>query len=209
MSQLTIGRIAWAIAFLTFAITYIDTLSHTLPRHGQRYVRSAWGRRLLLGVVEAGIVIGALILVLHVKVTLPLLHRSTASIDLIGGLLVLAAALLAAWAKIVLGRHFTGNLGIKEAHVLIQAGPYGLIRHPIYIGIVLFVIGSGLVWNSAVVLIAAAALWICFAVQSYIEDGLLAAHFGEAFEDYRARVPGILPRTRSVRRGAGYRTKTH
>jgi len=59
----------------------------------------------------------------------------------IGVFLVCIGVLLREWARIELGRFFTFQIGIRKNHVLIQTGPYSVIRHPSYIGHLLTSIG--------------------------------------------------------------------
>jgi protein-S-isoprenylcysteine O-methyltransferase Ste14 len=107
--------------------------------------------------------------------------------------LACAGALLASSAKRALGALFTANLGVKEHHTLITTGPYALVRHPIYLGILLFTLGTGLVFDRGAVVLLAAALVPCFLAQARIEDRIFAAHFGAEHAAYRAQVPAVLP----------------
>jgi len=109
--------------------------------------------------------------------------------------LTLAGVGLTTWAKVVLRGSFTLSLGIRENHELITAGPYARIRHPIYTGILVAMTGAALVFDSgAVLLFLTAPFGSFFYWQTVVEEKLLEAHFGAAYEEYRKRAGRFLPR---------------
>ncbi len=116
------------------------------------------------------------------------------ALAVLGVVLACTGALFASAAKRTLGVFFTANLGVKENHTLVTTGPYALVRHPIYLGILLFTLGTGLVFDRGTVVLLAVAMVPCFLAQARIEDGIFAAHFGAEHATYRARVPALLPR---------------
>jgi len=108
--------------------------------------------------------------------------------------LVTALGLLfTVWARVYLGRNWSGVVTIKQDHELIDTGPYSLVRHPIYTGLLVAFIGSALArgeWRGVLaVLIAWAALWR----KLRVEERWLTEHFGERYVDYCRRVPALLP----------------
>ena len=101
---------------------------------------------------------------------------------------------LTLWSRIRLGRYWSGVVALKQDHRLIQVGPYRIVRHPLYTGIILAAFGMVLAfttWNS---LLGVAFLIACFERRAHIEDALLAAEFGAEFEIYRQRTGRLLPR---------------
>ena len=142
----------------------------------------------------------AVLLVLLDPPGIRLLADRSPAASIAGGALSLAGTGLAAWAKLHLGIDFTGNLGLFAGHRLRIDGPYRIVRHPIYLGILLFAAGSGLAWNQAPFLVLALYLAVCFGFQIRLEERLLAAGFGEAHERYRGSVPALLPWPRPRRR---------
>ena len=111
----------------------------------------------------------------------------------LGIALAWTGAMLVSAAKRTLGALFTGNLGVKENHTLVTTGPYALVRHPIYLGMLVFVLGTGLVFDRGAVVLLALALVPCLLAQASIEDRIFAEHFGAEHAAYRARVPAVLP----------------
>jgi protein-S-isoprenylcysteine O-methyltransferase Ste14 len=178
------------------ALLIVAAVTTTMLLHGADAVTA------ILGGLGPHSLSGTTVLPTALSGGLPDAARTTASVGspvlafalaVLGVVLAAAGALLASAAKRALGALFTGNLGVKENHVLITTGPYALVRHPIYLGVLIFTFGTGLVFDRGVVVLLAAALVPCFLVQASIEDRIFAAHFGAEHATYRARVPAVLP----------------
>jgi protein-S-isoprenylcysteine O-methyltransferase Ste14 len=110
-----------------------------------------------------------------------------------GAVLTLAGLLFAVWARVHLGGNWSGTVTVKENHELITSGPYRFVRHPIYSGLLLALIGSALArpeWRGVLaVAIAFYALWR----KSRIEEQFMRNQFGAAYEEYARRVPALVP----------------
>jgi len=116
------------------------------------------------------------------------------------GVAVLAAGLaFSVWARVHLGRNWSGTVTIKEGHELIRSGPYAYVRHPIYTGILAAVIGttivSGTVHAALGLLVIAAALLR----KLRIEERFLRETFPQDYPDYSAHTPALIPFTASRR----------
>jgi protein-S-isoprenylcysteine O-methyltransferase Ste14 len=105
----------------------------------------------------------------------------------------LAVAL--AWHAVThLGRQFRIQAGLWEDHELVRSGPYALVRHPIYAGLLALLVATLLVatrwqwWLASVVVFLAGT-----EIRVRTEERLLASRFGDAFAAYRAKVPAYLP----------------
>lgn len=101
---------------------------------------------------------------------------------------------LTLWSRIRLGRYWSGVVALKQDHRLIQVGPYRVIRHPLYSGIILAAFGMVLAFTTWSSLLGVASLIACFERRARTEDNLLAAEFGAEFELYRHRTGRLLPR---------------
>ncbi|EST35451.1 methyltransferase family protein [Streptomyces roseochromogenus] len=118
----------------------------------------------------------------------------------LGVLLAIASTALLLWARWVLGTMWAGIPTVQEHHELRTDGPYRLVRHPIYSGLLGLVVGAMLargfgVW---IAFLAVAVPWLLWRVR--IEDGLMAGQFGPAYDAYRADVPALIPRIRPAAR---------
>ena len=116
------------------------------------------------------------------------------------GALVTALGLrFTVWARVYLGRNWSGVVTIKQDHELIDTGPYALVRHPIYTGLLVAFVGSAVVrgeWRGVLaVLIAWAALWR----KLRLEERWMIDRFGERYAAYCKRVPALIPFLRRKR----------
>ncbi|MFD8723030.1 methyltransferase family protein [Streptomyces sp. NPDC059629] len=122
---------------------------------------------------------------------------------LLGGLLAVASTALLLWARWVLGTMWASVPMVQEHHELRTDGPYRLVRHPIYTGLLGLVVGAMLacgfgVWTAVLVV---AVAWLLLRVRT--EDALMAGRFGASYDAYRAGVPALIPWTRPARTAAG------
>ena len=112
----------------------------------------------------------------------------------LGGVgVVLAGLVLCVWARRVLGGNWSGTVTLKHGHEIVRRGPYRLVRHPIYTGLLLMFLGSALArgeWRGLVaVAIAFAALWR----KLRLEERWLGESFGPAYAEYRAATWALVP----------------
>ena len=111
----------------------------------------------------------------------------------LAALVAAAGFAFTAWARIHLGRNWSGTVTIKQGHELITTGPYALVRHPIYTGLLLAFVGTAFArgqWRGPLaIVIAWAALWW----KLRIEERWMAEQFGGQYEDYKRQVPALVP----------------
>ncbi len=110
-----------------------------------------------------------------------------------GALLTFGGILFTVLARVHLGKNWSATVTIKQGHELISSGPYAIVRHPIYSGLLLAFVGSALArgeWRGVVaVLIAFVALWR----KLRLEERWMREQFGEQYEAYARRVAALLP----------------
>ena len=98
------------------------------------------------------------------------------------------------WAIAVLGRFFTLTVKIVEDHKVVDKGPYRVIRHPSYTGVLITFIGLGFAVQSAGALLALLALYgISFGYRMSVEEKTLLAELGKDYGDYMKRTKRIIP----------------
>lgn len=98
------------------------------------------------------------------------------------------------WARLHLGRLWSGRITRKEGHHIIDTGPYAVVRHPIYTGILTAVIATALVKGAVHALIGAALLIVAYWMKARLEERFLREELGAAaYDDYSRRVPMLIP----------------
>jgi protein-S-isoprenylcysteine O-methyltransferase Ste14 len=112
----------------------------------------------------------------------------------LGAWLTLAGVLFAIWARITIGKEWSGEVQIKEGHQLIRSGPYAHIRHPIYTGLLVAVSGTAFAVDEYRALLGVLVIYIGFARKAKKEESFLAAQFGPAFDAHRRQTGFFLPR---------------
>jgi protein-S-isoprenylcysteine O-methyltransferase Ste14 len=116
------------------------------------------------------------------------------------GMALLAGGLaFAVWARVHLGRNWSGSVTVKQSHELIRTGPYGLVRHPIYTGVLAAVIGTVLISGTPRALIGLLIITVSLVRKVRIEEGFMRETFPAEYERYREEVPALVPFIRSPR----------
>jgi|SRR5579871_2015455 len=111
------------------------------------------------------------------------------------GVIITAAGLLfALWARAYLGRNWSGAVTVKVGHELVRNGPYRWVRHPIYSGMILAMVGTALARQQVRGVIAVVLLYAGFKIKSRIEEQTMAATFGPEYAEYMNGTGAIVPR---------------
>lgn len=108
--------------------------------------------------------------------------------------LTLAGFAFCWWARIHIGVLWSASVTRKADHRIVDTGPYALVRHPIYTGLILSAFAFGVLNGSVVNLVGAAVTSLGFWIKARLEESFLAAELGEAaYADYRQRTPMLVP----------------
>lgn len=108
--------------------------------------------------------------------------------------LMVAGILLRQWSIAVLGRYFSRTVGVQEGQVVVDRGPYRLVRHPAYTGSLLTIVGLGFVlqsWGAVLVLIA--FFGVAFGYRIHVEEGVLTSKLGDEYVAYTKRTKRLIP----------------
>ena len=117
----------------------------------------------------------------------------------IDAILVTAAALcicgvgLCFWARAVLGRNWSGTVTLKENHELIVRGPYRLVRHPIYTGLLAMVIATFIQQGHIGGVIGLILIFVSLWIKLSYEEEVMRKQFPDQYAAYRERVKRIIP----------------
>ena len=115
------------------------------------------------------------------------------TVEWTAGILCIAGLAFCVWARATLGRNWSGTITLKEGHELIERGPYRLVRHPIYTGLLVMFLATAIAFGHlggfVAVVIAFASFWIKLSE----EEKLMRQQFPEQYRSYEQRVKRIIP----------------
>lgn len=107
--------------------------------------------------------------------------------------LAAAGAGLAVWARLSLGTNWSARVTIKQQHELVRSGPYAVVRHPIYSGLLLMVLGTAVEIGQVRGFLALALAFTGWFLKSRTEDAFMEQHFGGEYLQYKQQVKGLIP----------------
>jgi len=117
----------------------------------------------------------------------------TPAVAYAGLALTLAGCAFTIWARFYLGGNWSGRPTIKQGHTLVRTGPYSLVRHPIYTGITLAMLGTAIYLGEIRGLIGTVVALIAFKVKSRLEESFMTEQFGEEYVTYKQQVKSLIP----------------
>ncbi|QUD88672.1 methyltransferase family protein [Phenylobacterium montanum] len=98
------------------------------------------------------------------------------------------------WARLHLGQLWSGTVTRKAGHHVVDTGPYALVRHPIYSGLILAGAATALLRGAVSGFAGAALMALGFWIKARIEERFLSSELGDdAYEAYRRRTPMLIP----------------
>jgi protein-S-isoprenylcysteine O-methyltransferase Ste14 len=170
--------IAWAVFWAFWLLAATSAKKST----GRRTIRPA-GLIVAVGVILARVTTGNTSLDLNV-------HSS--ALEAIGAVIFVAGLALALWARLYLGRNWGMPMSRKEEPELVTSGPYHFVRHPIYSGVLLAMLGTGLAvgWYWFIVFVA---LGVYFVYSATVEERIMSDTFPSAYPSYRAHTKMLIP----------------
>lgn len=111
----------------------------------------------------------------------------------LGDVVALGGLIITLWARTVLASNWSATATFKERHELIQHGPYKRIRHPIYTGMMLMIIGTAVVVGTLNALIAILFFLAFIWLKIRAEEQLLLKYFPDAYAEYKKKTGALIP----------------
>jgi protein-S-isoprenylcysteine O-methyltransferase Ste14 len=115
-------------------------------------------------------------------------------LSLVLGLAVQVTGLaFAIWARRELGTNWAARVTIGARQELVMLGPYRIVRHPIYSGLLFAILGTVILSGSISAAIGFLLILLSVLMKLRREEPALRQHFGEAYANYARKVPGLVP----------------
>lgn len=148
-----------------------------------------WSLPVLAGSIELGVGLAFAALYLHS----PAFAEGWAPV-LVGEAIFIAGLALRFWAVLTLGRFFKVTVSIQERHTVVRSGPYRLLRHPSYTGLLLILLGLGLALETWLGLAAIVVLpLIGVLIRIRVEEAVLLEALGSEYASYAAETRRLIP----------------
>jgi len=115
------------------------------------------------------------------------------AIQLVGAVLNIVGVIIVLCSHLWLGKNWSGRVRIRADHELITSGPFRCIRHPLYLGFFLVIVGITLSLKT----VAGIVIWlmavVVYDIKARQEEKLLTQYFGEKYRRYQARTWRFIP----------------
>jgi protein-S-isoprenylcysteine O-methyltransferase Ste14 len=208
----------WRFAFLAIAFLALFFGRHRIPPAFLLVLAVAWaGLGLLWAAPSRGpqsaefkwyrpirlVILAAVFALLFWKATAvgPLGKRFVPEIPaagIAGVAATLCGLFIASWSRIALGRYWSDKVILQTEHQLIRTGPYSYMRHPLYSGVLLAVLGTAVVLGEIRGLVSFTVLLINYMIKAKREERILAERFGAEFNHHIERTGFLLPKVRRL-----------
>jgi len=111
----------------------------------------------------------------------------------IGFIITAGGLFFSVWARIRLGKNWSQAVTIKDDHQLINDGPYAIVRHPIYTGLIFGFIGTSIAVGELRGLISDILVFAVLLYKLRLEDKWLLEKFGDSYKIYSQQVSALIP----------------
>src|SRR5713101_1339006 len=142
------------------------------------------------------ILLGGFLLAKGHRLSDPLNHRVIPHVEALawtGAVSCIVGLAFCIWARFTLGRNWSAVVTLKGGHELITNGPYALVRHPIYTGLLTMFVATVLVRGHVAGIIAIPFVFGSFWIKLRYEEKLMLKQFPEQYSAYQKRVKLIVP----------------
>ena len=185
-------KISWGIVILSwllFSIGFFSREKHPSQKEKIKDSKAVFGF-----IVEAA----GFILVFSIQRSKKDFFPMSNFVDIVLTVILGFIAAVSVWSSVAafrkLGKQWNPKARIIEDHDLIVTGPYKIVRHPIYSGMLGLMIATGYIITKPWVLALAVLLYFIGTLfRIKIEERLLLQHFGERYINYKSHVKSLIP----------------
>jgi protein-S-isoprenylcysteine O-methyltransferase Ste14 len=115
-------------------------------------------------------------------------------IGIMGLIIMMTGIVIRYWAAKTLGVYYTRTLRIEDQHRVIEQGPYRVIRHPGYLGVMLLLIGGAMATtNWLPIIVTPVMMFIGYFYRIHFEEKMLQSILGQPYIDYMRRSWRLIP----------------
>src|SRR5580700_10054510 len=148
-------------------------------------------------ILRALLLLIAIVLLSTTRIPLPWLYRQLWPSGLwpfwLGAAVTIAGLLFAVWAREHLGRNWSRSVTIKQGHELIITGPYAVVRHPIYTGILAGFLGMAIAISQVRGFVAFVLIFLVLWIKLRMEEQWMRSQFGETYATYARQTAALVP----------------
>lgn len=131
------------------------------------------------------------------RIPLPWLYRQLWPSNIwsfwIGAGVTVAGLVFAIWARLHLASNWSSSVTIKQGHELITTGPYTLVRHPIYTGILTGFAGTAIALAQVRGVLGLVIIFVAFWAKLRKEEEWMRSQFGETYANYAHQTAALVP----------------
>jgi protein-S-isoprenylcysteine O-methyltransferase Ste14 len=139
----------------------------------------------------------AIVLLSTTRIPLPWLYLQLWPVGFwpfwLGAAVTIVGLLFAVWAREHLGSNWSRSVTIKQGHELITTGPYAVVRHPIYTGILTGFLGMAIAISQVRGFIVFVLFFLVFWIKLRMEEQWMRSQFGEAYATYAHQTAALVP----------------
>lgn len=111
----------------------------------------------------------------------------------VGDVVAIGGVIFAIWARVTIGRNWSGLVTLKKDHELQMRGPYAVVRHPIYTGLYAMCVDTAITFGEIVNALVFVVVVVTFTLKICTEESLMCEAFPNEYPDYRRRVKSVIP----------------
>jgi protein-S-isoprenylcysteine O-methyltransferase Ste14 len=149
------------------------------------------------GILRVFIFLIAIVLLSTTRIPLPWLYRQLWPSGFwpfwLGAAVTIAGLLFAVWARRHLGGNWSSSVTIKQGHELITTGPYAVVRHPIYTGILTGFLGTAIALCQVRGFIGFVLIFLVLWIKLRREEQWMRSQFGEVYIAYAHQTTALVP----------------
>jgi protein-S-isoprenylcysteine O-methyltransferase Ste14 len=172
--------------WIVFTLYWTISARDSAPKQS---AESTWSRQLHLILVNVAL----LLLILPVPGLTRRFLPATYPVIGVGVAMQAASLLFAVWARRHLGKNWSGEVRIAKEHRLVQSGPYGLVRHPIYTALLGMYLGTAMASGEIHAPLALVIVTLAYWRKVHLEEQALTQAFGADYATYRSHTWALVP----------------